>query len=133
MSAREILLDTDIGTDVDDALALALILAVPEKLALAAVTTVAGDTAVRARVASRLLAAGGRPDIEVCAGAGEALARSSFHWAGHEEGAIAAGPDAADACVVRSAIRQRAWRAGVCESDRHGERLWPGRFVGAIF
>ena len=82
MSVREILLDTDIGTDVDDALALALVLAVPEELDLVAVTTVAGDTEVRARIASRLLAAGGRPDVEVCAGARHALARSAFHWAG---------------------------------------------------
>ena len=91
---RKILLDTDIGTDVDDALALVLALAVPEELDLVAVTTVAGDTAVRARIASRLLAAGGRRDLEVCAGESEALARKAFHWAGHEEQAIGAGPDA---------------------------------------
>jgi purine nucleosidase len=94
VSARKILVDTDIGTDADDALALALVLAVPDRLDLVAVTTVAGDTAVRARIASRLLAAGGRPDVEVCAGESEALARSAFHWAGHEEQAVAAGPDA---------------------------------------
>lgn len=94
MSARKILLDTDIGTDADDALALALVLAVPDQLDLVAVTTVAGDTAVRAKIASRLLAAAGRADIEVCAGEGEALARSAFHWAGHEEQAVSAGPDA---------------------------------------
>ena len=94
MSTRKILFDTDIGTDVDDALALALVLAVPDQLDLVAVTTVAGDTAVRARIASRLLAAGGRADIEVCAGERKALARSAFHWAGHEDRAIAPGPDA---------------------------------------
>lgn len=91
---QKVLLDTDIGTDVDDALALALILAVPDQLELVAVTTVAGDTRVRSRIASRLLAAGGRADVEVCSGEGEALARSVFHWAGHEEKAIAAGADA---------------------------------------
>jgi inosine-uridine nucleoside N-ribohydrolase len=91
---RKVLVDTDIGTDADDALALALVLAVPDQLDLVAVTTVAGDTAVRAQIASRLLAAGGRPDVEICAGEGEALVRSAFHWAGHEEQAIAAGPDA---------------------------------------
>ena len=48
-----LILDTDIGTDVDDALALALILGSPE-LRLSTVTTVYGDTALRARLASRL-------------------------------------------------------------------------------
>src|SRR5262245_511243 len=43
---RRIVLDTDIGTDVDDALALALALASPE-LELVAITTVSGDTTVR--------------------------------------------------------------------------------------
>ena len=52
---RPILFDTDIGSDVDDALALALILAVPETLSLQVVTTVAGDTALRARIAASLL------------------------------------------------------------------------------
>ena len=37
---RKVLLDTDIGSDVDDALALGLILASPEALYLVAVTTV---------------------------------------------------------------------------------------------
>jgi purine nucleosidase len=91
---RKILLDTDIGTDVDDALALALIFAVPDQLDLVAVTTVAGDTSVRSRVASRLLAAAGHADVEVCSGESDALARKAFHWAGHEERAIAAGADA---------------------------------------
>ncbi len=94
MSVRKILVDTDIGTDADDALALALVLAVPDRLELVAVTTVTGDTALRAKIASRLLAAAGHRKIEVCAGECEALARSSFHWAGHEEKALAPGPDA---------------------------------------
>ena len=46
---RPILFDTDIGSDVDDALALVLILAPPE-LDLRCVTTVAADTALRTRV-----------------------------------------------------------------------------------
>ena len=41
--ARPLLLDTDIGTDVDDAIAIALLLSAPELLVLVAVTTVAGD------------------------------------------------------------------------------------------
>jgi inosine-uridine nucleoside N-ribohydrolase len=63
-----ILLDTDIGSDVDDAFALALILASPE-LELRGITTVSGDTHTRARIACRFLSAVGRPDIPVAAGA----------------------------------------------------------------
>lgn len=49
-----ILLDTDIGTDIDDAFALALILQSPE-LELLGVTTVSGDTEARAQLAAKLL------------------------------------------------------------------------------
>jgi len=48
----ELVLDTDIGSDVDDLLALAMILGSPE-LSLRAVTTVYGDTALRARTQHR--------------------------------------------------------------------------------
>ncbi len=49
-----VIFDTDIGTDVDDAFALALILKSPE-LRLLGVTTVAGDTQARARLAAKML------------------------------------------------------------------------------
>jgi inosine-uridine nucleoside N-ribohydrolase len=57
-----VVLDTDIGGDIDDALGLALVLASPE-LELRAVTTVSGDTSLRARIAARMMQAAGRPDI----------------------------------------------------------------------
>lgn len=72
--SRPVLLDTDLGSDVDDAIALALLLACPE-LHLVAVTTVSGDVAGRARASARLLGAAGRGDVEVCAGARDALVR----------------------------------------------------------
>jgi purine nucleosidase len=50
-----VLLDTDIGTDIDDAYALALIMRSPE-LELLGVTTVSGDAVARARLAAKLLA-----------------------------------------------------------------------------
>lgn len=62
-----ILLDTDIGTDSDDAVALALALASPE-IDLIAVTTVSGDTRLRAQIARRLLDLGGRTGVPVYAG-----------------------------------------------------------------
>src|SRR5882724_10298571 len=49
-----ILFDTDIGTDIDDAFALALVMKSPE-LRLLGITTVSGDTKARARLAAKLL------------------------------------------------------------------------------
>ncbi len=66
--AIPIILDTDIGTDVDDAFALALILVSPE-LDLRGVTTVGTDPQRRARIVCRFLAAVDRNDIPVAAGA----------------------------------------------------------------
>ena len=91
---RRIVLDTDIGTDVDDALTLALALASPE-LELVAVTTVSGDTALRARIAARLLALAGRADVPVHAGCAQPLAAGGgFAQGGHEgEGILDGVPD----------------------------------------
>jgi purine nucleosidase len=61
------ILDTDIGTNVDDALALAFAVRHPD-LDLRAVTTVSGDTMRRARIAKKLLLLASREDIEVAAG-----------------------------------------------------------------
>jgi purine nucleosidase len=72
--SRRVLLDTDLGSDVDDAIALALLLACPE-LEPVAVTTVSGDVPGRSEATVRLLAAAGRADVEVCGGAREALVR----------------------------------------------------------
>jgi inosine-uridine nucleoside N-ribohydrolase len=65
--AIPILLDTDIGSDIDDAFALALILASPE-LDLRGVATVGTEPQTRARIACRLLTAAGRHEIPVAAG-----------------------------------------------------------------
>ena len=87
---KRIILDTDIGTDVDDAMALALTVASPE-LELLGVTTVHADTPLRARIARRLLALAGRDDIPVIPGASLPLRMPlppNFHWMprlrGHE-------------------------------------------------
>ena len=62
-----VLLDTDIGDDIDDALALALALRLPE-IELAGVTTVFGDTRLRARLAKHVLHVFERDDVPVAAG-----------------------------------------------------------------
>lgn len=76
-----ILLDTDIGSDVDDAFALALILESPE-LDLLGVTTVSGDTEARARLAAKMLEVAGRLDVPVAAGEpGKPLPIDQTRWA----------------------------------------------------
>ena len=78
-----ILLDTDIGTDIDDAFALALVLQSPE-LELLGVTTVSGDTHARARLAAKLLWEGGARNVPVAAGApGRPLPSEQTRWAEH--------------------------------------------------
>jgi purine nucleosidase len=62
-----VVLDTDIGDDIDDAFALALALRSPE-LKILGITTAFGDTELRARLVDRYLHAVGRDDIPVAAG-----------------------------------------------------------------
>jgi inosine-uridine nucleoside N-ribohydrolase len=66
-SAQLVILDTDIGDDIDDAFALALVLRSPE-MHLLGITTEFGDTELRARLVDRYLGAVGRSDIPVAAG-----------------------------------------------------------------
>jgi purine nucleosidase len=76
-----IVLDTDIGGDIDDAFALALVLHSPE-LDLRAVTTVSGDTGARARLAAKMLAVAGRTGIPVAAGVpGPPMDSPQTRWA----------------------------------------------------
>ena len=109
---RQVLFDTDIGSDVDDALALGLILACPAQLELKAVTTVASDSQLRARIAAGLLALAGRRDVEVCAGEERPLLRSPKRFAmqGHERSylveAVTAAPVSSEPAperIVRAA------------------------------
>jgi purine nucleosidase len=105
-----ILFDTDIGSDVDDALALGVILGSPE-IELVAVTTLARDVDVRARIAARLLALAGRSGVDVCRGEAAPLLRpveTTFGWWGHEglcagEGSYEVSPEPAAERIVRAA------------------------------
>jgi purine nucleosidase len=81
---RRIILDTDMGSDVDDALCLALALAAPD-LELVAVTHVTRDTRLRAAISRRLLDLAGRADVPVYAGsAGPLSGEQRFSWFGNE-------------------------------------------------
>ncbi len=87
---QKIIVDTDIGCDIDDAFALALILSSTEFDVLG-VTVCHGLTAKRAQVACRLLYDTGREDIPVAVGRetadvvgeskGSAAYTSQFYWA----------------------------------------------------
>lgn len=81
--ATSLVLDTDIGTDVDDALALTAILGSPE-VELAAVTTVYGDVLLRARMAARIERVAGREVGPVVPGLGAPRSGREVFWAGHE-------------------------------------------------
>ena len=67
----KLLIDTDIGDDIDDALAFAL--AMDEGVELIGVTTVFGDTVKRARIVKRLLSLGGYGGVPVSPGYGQPL------------------------------------------------------------
>lgn len=62
-----VLLDTDVGDDIDDIFALSLLLESPE-VKLLGISTAFGDTELRARLLDRYLGAVGRTDIPVAAG-----------------------------------------------------------------
>lgn len=64
---EKIIIDTDIGDDVDDAFALALAVKSPE-LEILGVTTTFGDTEARAKIVDRFLGEVGRREIPVMAG-----------------------------------------------------------------
>lgn len=81
-ATRPFLLDTDIGTDVDDLLTLAMLPGIVDA-DLVAVTTVYGDTDLRARIAAVACdQLGLRPRI--AAGQREPLSGRQVFWAGHE-------------------------------------------------
>jgi len=80
---RHVILDTDIGTDVDDLLALVFLAHVPE-LSLRGVTTVYGDTLLRARIAATAWQHTGNPEIPIVSGATDPLSGRQIFWCGHE-------------------------------------------------
>jgi purine nucleosidase len=79
-----VIFDTDIGTDVDDCLALAFLLGSSE-LRIEAITTVYGDVELRARMCRKLLALRGRGDVPVYEGIRNPLLKlEPVYWPGHE-------------------------------------------------
>lgn len=79
--AQKVILDTDIGDDVDDAYALALLASLPNAKIIG-VTTAFGETGKRAEIAAKLLKVLGKPEVPVCAGRpnGNKIGRQ-YEWA----------------------------------------------------
>ncbi|PWH14279.1 MAG: nucleoside hydrolase [Anaerolineae bacterium] len=69
MSKIPVILDTDIGTDIDDTWALTMLLNCPE-LDLRLINTVSGDTTYRAHLTAKFLQAAGRTEIPIGIGLG---------------------------------------------------------------
>jgi len=82
-----VLLDTDIGDDIDDAFALGLVLRSPE-LKLLGVTSAFGDTEMRARLLDRYLVSTGHREILVGSGVASE-AKNPFTQAGYARGITA--------------------------------------------
>ena len=65
---KNVILDTDIGSDIDDVWALTLLLRSPE-FNIKLITTATGDTTIRARIVAKILQADGKEDIPIGIGA----------------------------------------------------------------
>lgn len=93
---QKIILDTDIGDDIDDAYALALALQSPKQVDLLGVTTAWGNTPLRARLVQRFLDATGHRTIPVTAGptTKSTAVFSQAKWAEAQPLAVDGFPDA---------------------------------------
>jgi inosine-uridine nucleoside N-ribohydrolase len=95
---QKIILDTDIGDDIDDAYALALALQSPKQVDLLGVTTAWGNTQLRARLAQRLIDVTGHRGIPVTAGpeTKSTAVFSQAKWAEAQPLAVEGFPNAID-------------------------------------
>jgi purine nucleosidase len=82
---EKIIIDSDIGDDIDDAFALGLALSSPE-FEILGVSASFGDTATRARMFDRMLGELGRGDIPVAMGAPAAVNLNAFTQRRYAEG-----------------------------------------------
>ena len=85
---EKIIIDTDIGDDIDDAFAMALALKSPELQVLGMISDF-GDTPMRSRMLDRLLADTGHKDIPVATGIASSANLAGFSQRRYAEGAPA--------------------------------------------
>lgn len=108
--ATKVLLDTDIGSDIDDAVCLAYLLAQPE-CELVGITTVSGEPEKRAMLASVLCTEAGA-DVPIFPGAPEPLLGRQHQPSAPQAQALAAWehqsdfPRARALCFMRDVIRE---------------------------
>ena len=82
---EQIIIDTDIGDDIDDAFAVALALRSPE-LQILGITTTFGDTQERAKLLDRLLGETGHEDIPVAVGISNPKIQTTWTQRAYAEG-----------------------------------------------
>ncbi len=87
MKKKKLIIDTDIGTDFDDAFAV-LLAGVSEEVDFLGVTTVWSRAHERARIAKKVLAIAGREEVPVFAGISKPIDQSENVWYGYEGGGI---------------------------------------------
>lgn len=75
---KKVIIDTDIGDDIDDAFALYLALRTPE-LEIAGITTVFKNTRKRAQIVAHMLRLDGRGDIPVVPGSSKPIVNRTVH------------------------------------------------------
>jgi len=100
--AQKVVVSTDIGDDIDDAFALALLLRSPE-LDVLGIASAWGDTALRAQLLQRLLQQAGRSEIPLAIGqkTASAIPFSQARWAA--QGTLPRkAPDAADFILAQA-------------------------------
>jgi purine nucleosidase len=102
-ASEKVIIDTDIGDDVDDAFAIGLALASPE-FQIIGMTSAWGDTALRAKMLDRLLCETGRSDIPVATGV-KTESKIDFSQAAWASQAIAAQHKDAVAFILEQATK----------------------------
>jgi inosine-uridine nucleoside N-ribohydrolase len=144
VSKIPVILDTDIGSDIDDTWALAFLLRCPE-LDLKLVVTERGDTLYRAKIVAKLLERNGRSDVAVAVGLPQELRKqdsypqtawvedydlASYPGTVHEDGvdaliaAIMSSPEPVTLCAIGPVPNLKA---ALLREPRIAERA---RFVG---
>ncbi|MDR3068121.1 MAG: nucleoside hydrolase, partial [Cellulomonas sp.] len=94
MSKTRIILDTDIGTYYDDAVAVMFAAQSPE-LTVEGVTTCYGDTHLRAQIATKVLSVAGRSDIPVFKGIGTPMRDTALMFGFEGQGILEPGEEPA--------------------------------------
>ncbi|NMC08507.1 MAG: nucleoside hydrolase, partial [Candidatus Lokiarchaeota archaeon] len=77
-STARVIIDTDIGSDIDDAYALAFAMKVG--LDIAGISTVSGDTVKRGRIAKKMLGLAGKNSVPVFAGKNSRAILTHDRW-----------------------------------------------------